>query len=234
MNLSVIIPSYGQVKYVTQAISSAISQTHPCEVIVVDDGSTDGSLARALFFDRYPHFKLIQQPNKGLASARNTGIMNTNSDYLFFLDADDLMMRDCIEKIAAKIEETDADVIAPSIRCFSEVTGDEQDTIIMANPTFDDFKEGNRLPYCCAIKRDALLEVGGYSPKMDTLGGYEDLWMWYALMLRGKKIATIQEPLVMYRIKEKSMYKDARQNHEALWKQIIKDFPEAAPHYRAI
>lgn len=226
MSVSIVIPSYGQAQYLREAIESALNQTYSyTDVIVVDDGSIDGSLEIAKSFDR--EIRVISQVNKGLASARNTGIMNATGDYIFFLDADDVMLDHCIATIVAVANETHADVITPSIRCFGK--GNE-DVILMSNPTFNDFKEGNRLAYCSAIKREALLETGGYSPKMDALGGWEDLSLWYDLMSRGKKIVTIQEPLVMYRTKEESMWTKAEKNKEALWTQLIKDFPEAAAH----
>lgn len=231
MRFSVVIPSFGQAQYLEEAIDSALGQTYKdVEVIVVDDGSIDGSLEIA---KRYgDKIKLIQQKNKGLASARNAGIMNSTGDYILMLDADDILKENCVARIVEVAHKTGADVIAPSIRCFTE-SGEEQDTILISNPTFEDFKLGNRLAYCCAYKREALLEVGGYSPKMDTLGGWEDLWMHYAMMKRNKKIVTIQEPLIMYRIKEKSMWKDAEKNKKALWEQIVKDFPETKDHVKS-
>lgn len=228
-SFSVVIPSYGQAQYLRQAIDSALNQTEQAKVIVVDDGSTDGSLQIA---EEYGNLiTLVKQANKGLASARNAGIMNTSDycDYIFFLDADDMMRPDCIEKIKEKAEETDADVICPSIRCFND-KGLINDTILMEYPTFGDFQEGNRLAYCCAYKREVLLEVGGYSPKMDVLGGWEDLWMHYQMLRLQKKIVTIQEPLVSYRIKDKSMWKDAAKNPGPLWDQLNKDFPETKLH----
>lgn len=233
MTISVVIPSFGQAQYLEQCIQSVLSQTRPAdEVIVVDDGSTDGSLEIARKYE--PRVKVIAQVNKGLASARNTGIMNTTGDYIFFLDADDLMLPNCLQGVSFYIQPrfgSTYDVIAPSIRCFTE-DGKTQDTILVQNPTFEDFKQGNRLAYCAAIKRSLLLEVGGYSPKMDVLGGWEDLWMWYALLERGKKIVTIQEPLVMYRVKKDSMITRTKGREKELWTQIIKDFPEAKDHVK--
>ena len=231
MKISFVIPSYGQAPYLRTAIESSIHQFYSnIEIIVVDDGSTDGSLEIAKMFGS--RIKLIEQSNKGLASARNAGIMNSTGDYVFFLDADDILMARCIERLVEEAIRTNADVIAPSIRCFDN-EGNVQDTILLPNPSFNDFKEGNRLAYCALIKREALLEVGGYSPKYDVLGGWEDLALWYALMKRGKKIVTPQEPLVMYRVKEKSMWKDAAKNSKALWEQIVKDFPEAKEHAKS-
>lgn len=226
---SVIIPSFGQAQYLREAIESVLQQTYAnIEIIVVDDGSTDGSLDIAKSYR--PAVTVISQRNKGLASARNAGIMNATGEYIFPLDADDKMFPDCLETIDRVARETNADVIAPSIRCFGEAMVGP-DTILMPNPTFNDFKLGNRLAYCSAVKRSVLLETGGYSPKMDILGGYEDLHLWFDLLSRGKKIVTIPEPLVMYRIKESSMYKEASkpEKHVKLMEQIFKDFPMAFP-----
>lgn len=230
MRISLVIPSFGQAQYLRQAIDSAINQTSPChEIIVCDDGSTDGSLEIAESYGDL--ITLVKQANKGLASARNAGIMNTDpdTDYIMFLDADDMLKPDCIEKIEKCAKETNADVICPSIRCFNE-KGIINDTILMEYPTFGDFEAGNRLAYCCAYKRSVLLEVGGYSPKMDERGGWEDLWMHYQMLRLQKKIVAIPEPLVSYRIKETSMWKDAEKNFDNLWRQINKDFPETVPH----
>src|SRR3990167_2888452 len=83
--ISVIIPSYNQASYLPDAIESVLTQkVAPHEIIVVDDGSTDGSLEIA----RKYAVKVIVQVNKGLPSARNTGIMNATGDYILPLDAE--------------------------------------------------------------------------------------------------------------------------------------------------
>lgn len=226
MRFSVIIPSYGQAEFLKEAITSALKQDFTdYEVIVVDDGSTDGSLEIAKSFG--DSIKLVAQANKGLASARNAGIMNATGEYILPLDADDLFTPDALRLIDEKIKATNADVVSLSMYAFGLGTGVVS---LMPDPKFDDFKIGNRLTYCSAIRRTALLETGGYSPKMDTLGGWEDLHLWYDLMRRGKKIVTIQEPLLMYRTKETSMWTAAEKNKKALWEQIIKDFPETKEH----
>lgn len=234
MKFTVCIPVWNQSQYLDMALRSVLDQTYrmnnrldDVEIIVVNDGSPDNFEEVIRKYDQ-DYIKVIRQVNKGLASARNAAIMNMTGDYFFPLDADDIMFPNCLQMIADEIEKTHADVIAPSLRCFNEQ--DSQDTIIMPSPKLDDFKEGNRLPYCCAIKKEALLEVGGYSPRMDNLGGWEDLHMWYDLMTRDKKIVAIKVPLVMYRVKENSMWKDAAKNKDKLWDQIIKDFPEVASH----
>lgn len=230
MKISIGIPAYKQDEYLPEAIESALAQTYQdIEIIVVNDGSPDTTqtVAESYLPLSSGKLKVVNQVNKGLASARNTAIMNMTGEYFLPLDSDDVLMENCVERIVEVIEKTGADIIAPSIRCFGL---GHNDTILIPNPTFDDFKFGNRLAYCSAIKKEALLVCGGYSPRMDMLGGWEDLHLWYDLMNRGKKIATIQEPLVMYRTKEESMWTKTKGREQELWAQIVKDFPHTKEH----
>lgn len=217
--MTLVIPVYNQEDYLSEAIESALEQTVKFqEIIVVDDGSTDNSGKIA---DKYlGQVKVIHQVNKGLASARNTGIMNARTEYVCFLDADDILMETFSDKISQKIFETGADVIAPSFREFGM---SNREVILMNNPKIADFKEANRVGYCTAIRKSALLEIGGYSPRMTW--GYEDLHLWFNLLNRDRKIVTIPEVLWMYRVKKESMITTAQKYHDELMAQIKKDFP---------
>lgn len=218
--ISVIIPSYNQEQYLSDCIDSVLDQTvKPHEIIVVDDGSTDNSLEISRKYGA--KIKVISQVNKGLSSARNTGIMNATGDYVLPLDADDILLPNAIEKLQEVIGDTSADIISPSFKEF----GIRQTFIqLMPSPNLEDFKTGNRIGYCSAIKREVLLEVGGYSPKM--LWGYEDLHLTVNLLTLGKKLVTIPDILWLYRTKEKSMINDSIAHHKELMNQIFKDFPE--------
>lgn len=231
MKFSIVIPAYGQQDYLPEAIDSALHQTVPCEIIVVNDGSPDKtkeiaeSYLKSDYFRNVNGYKVINQVNKGLASARNAGIMAMTGDIFLPLDSDDILYETCVEKMIRVFEETDADVVAPSMRIFGE---SNQDVILMSEPKLEDFRTGNRIPYASAVKKEALLECGGYSPKM--VHGYEDLHLWFDLLTRGKKIVTIQEPLLLYRTKARSMWKEAvHKHHKELMEQIYKDFPQAFP-----
>lgn len=229
MRITVGIPCWNQAEYLPEAIESVLAQSYKdIEIIIVNDGSPDNTSEIARKYQSANPFrvKVIEQVNKGLASARNSAIMNMTGEYFLPLDADDMLMETCIEEIAKRAQETNADIIAPSMTTFGQGT---QTVIIMENPTLKDFLVGNRLGYFSAIKKSALLECGGYSAKMDRLGGYEDLHLWIDLLSRGKTISTIQKPLVLYRTKFRSMWKEARKNHVNLMNQIYKDFPDFLP-----
>lgn len=94
--VSVIIPSYNSKNWVSDAIDCILNQSYSlCEIIVIDDGSTDGTgeLILGKYGDR---IKYIYQQNKGLACARNNGLCHALGDYIQFLDADDLIHSDKI------------------------------------------------------------------------------------------------------------------------------------------
>jgi glycosyltransferase involved in cell wall biosynthesis len=227
--ISIIIPSYNQAKYLKDSIESALNQTVKAhEIIVVDDGSPDNSLGLAQAYEDLG-VKVISQINKGLPAARNTGIMNATGDYVLPLDADDILKENAVEKITEVAKKTKADIVSGSLKCFGL---SEQEIILMENPTIEDFKVANRVGYCSAVKREVLLEVGGYSPKM--IFGYEDLSLWFDLLSRGKKLVTIPEVLWLYRVKEKSMIHDAMSHHVELMTQIAKDFPKIFPEVTEI
>lgn len=216
--MTIVIPSYNQQEFLPDAIDSALKQGS--DIIIVDDGSTDNSLQIALNYQMsFSRIKVISQVNKGLASARNTGIMNATSDYILFLDADDILLDNAVKRITETIKETDADIVSPSFKCF----GTSEQEVILGQPTLEDFKTANRIGYCSAVKRSMLLAVGGYSPKM--VEGYEDYHIWFDLLKRGCKLVTIPEVLWLYRTKKESMYtKITPEIHEKLMSQIRKDF----------
>lgn len=225
--ISIIIPCYNQGQYLEEAIESAYNQTTQAhEIIVINDGSTDNSLeiAERYQFKDFPYIdspvKVISQVNKGLPSARNTGIMAATGDYILPLDADDILLENALEVITKGIIETNADVIAPSFKEF----GLSDREVILNTFTVEDLKQANRLAYFCAIKRSVLVEAGGYSPKMKW--GFEDYHLWFDLLKRNKSICILQDVLVKYRVKENSMIHSANAHGEELYNQIMRDFPE--------
>lgn len=217
---SIIIPSYNQQEFLPDAIESALDQSVLCEIIVVDDGSTDNSLAIArqyeTFFSQHMSFKVISQVNKGLASARNTGIMNATGEYILPLDADDILLENCVEELM----KYDEDIIAPSFKSFGT---ENQDFILGSHVTLEHFKQGNYLGYFSAVKRSKLLEIGGYSSRMNH--GYEDFHLWINLLSTGATLKVLQDVLVLYRTKETSMITEANKHRSELLAQINKDFP---------
>lgn len=98
--VSIIIPSYNYARFLPDAVDSALAQTYrPIEVLIIDDGSTDGT--RDLVESRYgkkPEIRYIYKENQGLSAARNTGIQEARGSWLAFLDADDRLLPQFIIK----------------------------------------------------------------------------------------------------------------------------------------
>ena len=97
MTVSVIIPTFNRADLITRALDSVTLQSRPIsEVIVVDDGSDDGT--QDIIRRDYPHVRLITQVNGGVSRARNTGIRNAGGDWIAFLDSDDAWLPEKMER----------------------------------------------------------------------------------------------------------------------------------------
>lgn len=111
--ISIIIPVYNVERYLPACLESVVQQQlDDCEVIVVDDGATDGSAGICDdFAARHPQFRVIHQANLGVAAARNRGIEEARGEYVVFLDSDDFLVPGAIGPLLAKAQECDLDVL---------------------------------------------------------------------------------------------------------------------------
>ncbi len=110
--VSVIITAYNHEAFIAETVQSALDQTfRDREVIVVDDGSLDGTVGQVSRFGK--HVSLIRQPNRGVASSRNTGIQHARGELLAFLDGDDLWEPSKLEvQVAAAAEHPASGLVA--------------------------------------------------------------------------------------------------------------------------
>lgn len=221
--ISIVVPIYNQIEYLADCLDSIQNQSSkPFEVILVDDGSTDGSGEIAERYAEKNRWKVIHQINKGLPTARNSGIMAATQDFVLFIDSDDILIETAIEEIQIVIDQSNADIMAPSLKCFGL---SNEEVILMESPKLEDFRIGNRIGSCVCVRREALLAIGGYQPRMTF--GYEDLALTCDLLSRGYKLVTIPKVLWLYRVKEHSMALTAKDHHTELLAQINFDVPEA-------
>lgn len=101
--VSVIIPTYNYARFIGEAIESVLAQSYrDCEIVVVDDGSTDDTKD---VVSRFPQVRYIYQANKGIAAARNAGLHSSQGSYLVFLDADDRLVSHCLETGINSLED---------------------------------------------------------------------------------------------------------------------------------
>jgi CDP-glycerol glycerophosphotransferase len=115
--ISVVVPIYNVELYLRECLESIAAQTErDLEVVMVDDGSPDGSAAIAEeFADADGRFRLVRQANAGLGGARNTGIRVATGELLFFVDSDDTLPPDSIERLRSALDETGSDFASGNV-----------------------------------------------------------------------------------------------------------------------
>lgn len=210
--VSVVIPVYNMQKYIGQALQSVLEQTHsPIEVIVVDDGSTDGTadVVRGVGSG----VLLLQQSNQGLPVARNAGIRAARGRYVAFLDADDFWDPVKTEKqlavlgrhsqvgvIATRCKNVDAEG-RPLLTEWTRASSRWCDRVVDLSEEL--LTRGNMLAISSAVVRKNLLqEVGGFSQEGRMLSADYDLWLRVAERTR---FYILSEPLTTYRVRKDSM-----------------------------
>ena len=120
--VSCIIPNYNYGKYVAETIQSVLSQTYAnIEIIVVDDGSTDNSLDILAKFQA--DIKIVTQRNQGVVVARNNGANQAQGAYLFFLDADDVIEPQFVEKLVQAMQQQNTDLAYCDAQYFGQYQG---------------------------------------------------------------------------------------------------------------
>jgi glycosyltransferase involved in cell wall biosynthesis len=200
--VSIIIPCYNQAQYLTDAIESCLAQTHKdCQIIVVDDGSTDATRETVM---RFPQVTYLRQPNRGQASARNLGWQSSQSRYLQFLDADDILLPTKIERC---VEVLDSDPTLDLVYTdFSDRAADLQPLKARAPHIAPGHIFSLELllkkhityfpPHSPLIRYEMVEQVGGFN---EALQGTEDWYFWVSLAAHGAKARYIDEVLVWYR-----------------------------------
>lgn len=220
-SLSIIIPVYNVEQYLKQCLDSILVDNHfTGQVICVNDGSTDGSLA---ILEQYAKkaesgefkvesFLVINQPNGGLSAARNAGLKKASGDYVFFPDSDDWVLPNSLEKIISKIDGEDvvyfnAKVCSDEKQCFEReidiptlhhMTGSAYFAAIYDKP--------RNMPCVCVcggiFLRSFLIENRLYNEP----GIYhEDNYFTPQVLLAAKDVSCVNEYVYVYRIRQGSI-----------------------------
>jgi len=204
MIISVIMPLYNKKPYVQRAIDSVLAQTHKdYELIVVDDGSTDGGGDVVRQYTD-PRIRLIAQENAGVSAARNRGIAEAKGEWIAFLDADDEWRPTFLERMMDAGRRFDAAVaVFGDFLCADPANrqavaiGEERDRPpYMVENYFQFFLNHGvgMCSSCLAVRRDAIREVGGF-PEGRKIG--EDMDTWFRVACFGK-VAFVPEVLATY------------------------------------
>jgi glycosyltransferase involved in cell wall biosynthesis len=225
MRVSIIIPCFNHAHYLTEAITSAIAQTIRCQVVVVDDGSTDDSSAVA---QRYASVKLVRQDNRGLAAARNRGVRESDGDVIIFLDADDRLWQVAAQ---AAVNQLSAHPLAAMVvgRCrVVDAAGQPQPTNQLPDRVcnYEQLLLDNAIwtPAMAAFRRSILERVGEFDETNSPAADY-DL---YLRIAREYPIVSHDTTVVDYRQHDDNMSRD----HVKMLEATLKVLRAQEPHVR--
>ena len=201
--ISIIIPAYNADKYLANTIQSVINQTYiDWEIIIINDGSTDGTLELINNFkDKDSRIKVFSHENAGVAHSRNRGIAEAKGEFIAFLDADDLWTPDKLEMQLKVLQENpEAGVAYSWVDYIDEtgkflypgshitVNGDAYPKLLINN-----FLENGSNPL---VRREALEKIGKFDVNLPPA---ED-WDLYLRLARESEFVAIPKPQILYRL----------------------------------
>ena len=213
MSVSLVIATFNHGRVLAEAIDSALSQTlDPVEVVVVDDGSTDDTPTVLARYDA--RIRVLRQPNRGLAAARNAGLAATRGTYVAFLDADDVLAPAKLAEQVALLERaptvgwTYCDVLIETVATGARVMASERfgyRSRALDGWLFPELIHGNFIPAIAPLVRRAALDVvGGFDERLTALEDW-DLWLRLALSAEARYSPAV---LATYRIQPGGMSED--------------------------
>jgi glycosyltransferase involved in cell wall biosynthesis len=209
--ISVLLPFYNAEKYLGEAIESVLAQTHrDLELILIDDGSTDGGTAIAKgYAAKDPRIRFIQQANAGISETLNRGLKLARNEWVARMDADDVMMPNRLERQLDFISRQPDIAIASSFvyyinsrgRIIGQSKSEYSDPAAVAKAYANRQLIGFTHP--AVIMRKSVIEaVGGYR---DQFLAAEDTDLWNRVVETGALVVVQPEHLLKYRIHNESV-----------------------------
>jgi glycosyltransferase involved in cell wall biosynthesis len=199
--ISVVIPCHNSEKIVPDAINSVLKQSErDFELIMVDDGSTDGTAA-VIESINDPRVKLVRQENKGASAARNTGINAARGDYVAFLDHDDLWLPTFLEKTVTLLDRDPQAIMVAANQYWQKHPSDHDTTLYDCvkfdnsrnEILFEDLIRRNIISTSASVvRREALIQCGGFDEELRVA---EDYNLWLKISTMRRRILVVAEPL---------------------------------------
>ncbi|WP_296383094.1 glycosyltransferase [Winogradskyella sp.] len=198
MRLSIIIPVYNAAKFISICLDSLLAQdidSTDYEILVINDGSTDNSLAIAnTYSNKHKHIKVHTKENGGVGSARNKGLSLSKGTYVYFIDPDDYLAQDVLKTILEQAENRNLDILtfisqsttdSNLYHSTPDITGQELSTILTGEDYIAKHNYNNEV-WWYVIKREFIEEI--------KIKFIEDRWMEDAILtaklfLKAKKMA---------------------------------------------
>ncbi len=200
MQVGVVIPAFNAARWIERTVESVLMQTAPpSRIVVVDDGSIDGTARLAEKFGSA--VLCVRQENRGVAAARNRGARESQTEWVAFLDADDVWLPTKLERQWERVRDTDAGAIFTAVdpvaadlepiprSCVPNVD-DDLAALLLHRATIPQGTSSTLL-----VRYSLFAGIGGYDENLSTMADWDLL---IRLRLR-TKFAHVLEPLVLYR-----------------------------------
>ena len=229
--VSLIIPVYNAENYIDECLESCVMQTYKnIEIICVNDGSKDNSVEHIeKFMAKHPNIILVNQENSGVAVARNAGINASSGDYIIFVDSDDYISHNMVERLVDELIKTKADAVRCNIDTtvpflqFSKI----KENKVYSGKAYQEqitrqlFEDNNI--FCQVFNGIYKKELCGEFPKGFRLG--EDVLFNGEYFMKAKSVAMITDSLYYYRDNPTSV------THKPSIKAIINNIEHSNSYY---
>jgi glycosyltransferase involved in cell wall biosynthesis len=216
--VSIIVPCYNQAQYLDEALQSVLEQTYAnWECIIVNDGSPDNTEEVAQkWISKDPRFIYIKKENGGLSSARNAGLNIAKGDCIQFLDSDDVLDKEKLQKSIQQIKIQDRlnsnflivtafKTFEKDVKQFCELKNYYDSSSISFTNVLNNWDFEFTIPIHCGIFSKQNFENFAFP---ETLKAKEDWIMWLSILKCNPQIIFINEALVFYRMNASGMTRD--------------------------
>ena len=229
--VSVVIASYNMAAYLPLAVKSVLGQVYcNIEVIIIDDGSTDGTKEAVRPYLDDPRVKYLFQENKGQAAAKNYGIRESCGEYVAFLDGDDMWVSEKLEQqMPLFLKSKDVGVVYSRVLYIDE-TGKElrvSDNELFRGRVSGQLLIRNFIGFgTCVVKKECFDRLGGFKEHV-RMGIDYDLWLRFSTQY---EFDYVDRPLLYYRLWAGQMsnnYKTRYLNGIVTMKHFLQEFPGA-------
>lgn len=213
--VSVLMPAFNAEKYIKQAIESILQQTYPhFELLILNDGSTDGTQKIIDQFDDVRITSIALPSNQGLVQARNQLVFAAKGDYIAFLDADDIALPNRLQLQVSFLQANSVDICGGA--CYSLY--EESSRLKASKQRYSDADIRALITICSPMCNPAVMakaEVFKGHPYQPGKDYAEDYSLWAELALAGYSFANLREKLITYRIhsSQTSRVKNSETNH---------------------
>lgn len=243
--ISVIIPVFNTEMYLRDCLDSVCASTifDSCEILVIDDGSSDGSLRIAKEYEaHYDNIFVYSYPNRGVSSARNRGIKEARGKYIFFLDSDDQIEKNYLQKLYDCMEIRGCDMVCAG---FSRLEKEGRNPVPVIRPVLSlnsvlsgceylekrmDADDWDNQVWCVLYKSAFLKET--QVTFCETIRIYEDILFINQVLLYASRVCVLPEYGYMYRMRQGSLIQCGLSEEDVEnCLLVLKEFEKRYDHY---